>query len=60
MTEDRNLQITEIIQKNPGIKFREIMRATGFKNGVLSHYLGKLEKSGTVQVVRESRQILST
>ena len=53
---DRNLQITEIIQKNPGIKFREIMRVTGFKNGVLSHYLGKLEKAGTVQVVRESRQ----
>lgn len=56
MIEDRNSKIIQIIEKNPGIKFREIMRVTGFKNGVLSHYLGKLEKSGTVQVVRGPRQ----
>ena len=56
MIEDRNSQIVELIEKNPGIKFREIMRATGFKNGVLSHYLGKLEKMGTVQVMRGPRQ----
>ena len=56
MTKDRDSQIVEIIEKNPGIKFREIMRATGFKNGVLSHYLGKLEKMGTVQVMRGPRQ----
>ena len=56
MINDRNSQIIQIIEKNPGIKFREIMRSTGFKNGVLSHYLGKLEKSGIVQVVREPRQ----
>lgn len=52
----RNIQLVSIISKNPGIKFREIMRETGMKNGVLSHYLGKLEKSGSVQVQRESRQ----
>ena len=56
MTKDRNQHITTIIQKNPGIQFREIMRITGFKNGVLSHYLGKLEKTGTVHVLREPRQ----
>ena len=56
MTKDRDSQIVELIEKNPGIKFREIMRATGFKNGVLSHYLGKLEKMGTVQVMRGPRQ----
>ena len=56
MIKERDSQILELIEKNPGIKFREIMRATGFKNGVLSHYLGKLEKSGTVQVVRGPRQ----
>lgn len=53
---ERNLQLVSIISKNPGIKFRELMRATGMKNGVLSHHLGKLEKSGTVQVERGSRQ----
>ena len=41
---DRHLQLQEIIEKHPGIQFREIMRTSGLKNGVLSHYLGKLEK----------------
>ena len=56
MINDRDSQIMQIIEKNPGIKFREIMRVTGFKNGVLSHYLGKLEKTGTVKVMRGPRQ----
>ena len=38
---DRGLQIQQIIEQNPGIQFREIMRSSGLKNGVLSHYLGK-------------------
>ena len=45
-----------VIENNPGIQFREIMRTTGMKNGVLSHHLGKLEKSGIVQVQRGARQ----
>ncbi len=53
---DRNSQIIEIVGKNPGIKFREIMRATGMKNGVLSHYLGRLESEGTLKVERGARQ----
>ena len=53
---DRNLQLQEIIEKNPGIQFREIMRSSGLKNGVLSHYLGKLEKNGVIKVVRGPRQ----
>ena len=53
---DRNLQIKEIIDKNPGIQYREIMRSSGLKNGVLSHYLGKLEKSGFIKVMRGPRQ----
>jgi predicted transcriptional regulator len=43
---DRDSQLQQIIEENPGIQFREIMRSSGLKNGVLSHYLGKLEKSG--------------
>jgi len=53
---DRDLQLIEIIEKNPGIKFREIMRETGMKNGVLSYYTRKLEKIGVVKVERSPRQ----
>jgi len=53
---DRSLQLQEIIEKNPGIQFREIMRTSGLKNGVLSHYLGKLEKIGVIKVMRGPRQ----
>ena len=55
MTE-RDSQIQQIIEQNPGIQFREIMRSSGLKNGVLSHYLGKLEKSGVIKVNRGPRQ----
>jgi predicted transcriptional regulator len=48
--------LIEVIENNPGIQFREIMRTTGMKNGVLSHHLGKLEKRGIVQVQRGTRQ----
>ena len=53
---DRDSQLQQIIEQNPGIQFREIMRSSGLKNGVLSHYLGKLEKSGIVKVIRGPRQ----
>ncbi len=52
--QDRSDKLVEIIEKNPGIKFREIMRATGLMNGVLSHHLGKLEKMGSVKVQRDT------
>ena len=53
---DRDLQIIDVIEKNPGIKFREIMRETGMKNGVLSYHTRKLENNGVVKVERSSRQ----
>jgi len=53
---NRDSQIQQIIEENPGIQFREIMRSSGLKNGVLSHYLGKLEKNGIVKVIRGPRQ----
>ncbi len=53
---DRGLQLIDIIEKNPGIKFREIMRETGMKNGVLSYHTRKLEKIGVVKVERGPRQ----
>lgn len=53
---DRSLQLIDIIEKNPGIKFREIMRETGMKNGVLSYHTRKLEKIGVVKVERGPRK----
>ena len=44
-----------IIQDNPGIKFREIMRITGMKNGVLGHHLNKIEEKGLIHVERKPR-----
>ncbi len=54
---DRDSQLQQIIEQNPGIQFREIMRSSGLKNGVLSHYLGKLEKNGIIKVIRGPRQV---
>ncbi len=53
---DRVTQIFQVIEKNPGIKFREIMRETGMKNGVLEYYAAKLEKEGTVKIERSPGQ----
>jgi len=53
--ESRTDAILELINKNPGISFSEIMRETGFKNGVLSHHLSKIEESGQVLVQRSPR-----
>ena len=54
---DRTQKLQELIDNNPGIQFREIMRSSGLKNGVLSHYLKKLEDSGVVKVMRGPRQV---
>jgi predicted transcriptional regulator len=51
---DRITEIIGVIEKNPGIKFREIMRETGLKNGVLSYHARKLEENGTVKIDRKS------
>lgn len=53
---DRVNQIIEVVEKNPGIKFREIMRETGMKNGVLGHYVAKLEEKGSVKIERSPGQ----
>src|SRR5579885_37547 len=53
---DRGTQIISVIEKNPGIKFREIMRETGMKNGVLGYYAAKLERAGTARIERTPGQ----
>ena len=47
--------IYKIIQKNPAIRFNDIMRVSKLKNGTLTHYISKLEKSKKIQVERTPR-----
>lgn len=53
----REETIIETIKKNPGIRFTEIMNSVGVKNGVLSHYVKKLEESGSIQADRSPRVV---
>lgn len=53
--ETRVQTILELVSKNPGISFSDIMRETGFKNGVLSHHLSKIEESGRILIQRSPR-----
>jgi predicted transcriptional regulator len=40
------------IGRNPGIRYRELLRATGLANGTLEYHLKMLEKSNTITVER--------
>ncbi|NDB51950.1 MAG: ArsR family transcriptional regulator [Nitrosopumilaceae archaeon] len=53
--ETRVQTILELVSKNPGMSFSDIMRETGLKNGVLSHHLSKIEESGKILVQRSPR-----
>ena len=52
---DRSELVLDIIKKNPGIRFNEIMRITDIRNGTLSHYVKKLENSGSITLQRTPR-----
>ena len=47
--------ILKTIEKNPGIRFREIMYELRLKNGTLSHHLQKLEQQSVLRVERTPR-----
>ncbi|MGC1931495.1 MAG: ArsR family transcriptional regulator [Candidatus Nitrosopolaris sp.] len=40
------------INDSPGIRYRELLRATGFSNGVMAYHLKKLEESKRIKVRR--------
>ena len=52
---DRRLTVLEIIEKNPGIRFNEIMRLSNIRNGTLSHYVKKLEEENIIELERTPR-----
>lgn len=40
------------VKNNPGIRYRELLRMTGFVNGVLTYHLATLEKTALIRVDR--------
>ena len=52
---DRKEVVLEIIEKNPGIRFNEIMRISNIRNGTLSHYVKKLEEEKSKELERTPR-----
>ena len=52
---ERREIVLQVIKKNPGIRFNEIMRITDMKNGTLSHYVKKLEDENYIQLERSPR-----
>jgi predicted transcriptional regulator len=49
-------EIYDFIIKNPGIRYRELIRLVGVSNGVLTYHLGMLEKFGEIRVERMSNK----
>ena len=52
---DRESFFLNIIKTNPGIRYNEILRLSGLKNGVVTHYLNKLELGNKIQSIRTPR-----
>ena len=52
---NRRNAVLEIVEKNPGIRFNEIMRISDIKNGTLSHYVKRLVDEGDIILERSPR-----
>jgi DNA-binding transcriptional ArsR family regulator len=52
---DTKVLLLNHIEQTPGIRYRELLRLTGFVNGVLTYHLAALEKAKTIKVDRQSR-----
>ena len=52
---ERRELVLQVIEKNPGIRFNEMMRGTNMKNGTLSHYVKKLEDENCIELERSPR-----
>ncbi len=47
--------ILQTIQHNPGIHVRGLIEETGMENGVITHYLSRLEKKGMIKTKKYTR-----
>ena len=50
-------KILKHIVKNPGVRYRELLRLTGLANGVLSYHLKILEESRRIKVNRDENRV---
>tara|TARA_B100000029_G_scaffold504278_1_gene582822 strand:+ start:572 stop:1075 length:504 start_codon:yes stop_codon:yes gene_type:complete len=50
----REEKIVLEVKNNPGIRFRELMKVVGVTNGIMSYYINKLEKNGSLLTERRS------
>ena len=51
----RIVTLLSLIHENPGIRYNEISKRTGFVNGALSHYLTRMELKKMIRASRKSR-----
>ena len=49
---DSQSNVLKVIRQNPGIRYRELARQTGFANGVLTYHLNILEQIGSINKFR--------
>src|SRR5215469_1093460 len=49
--------LLKCIDNSPGIRYRELLRATGFPNGVMAYHLKILEKLKQMKVNRQYRKV---
>ena len=55
-TDKTKSKLLKRINNSPGIRYRELLRATGFSNGVMAYHLKKLENSKRIKVSRISSE----
>jgi predicted transcriptional regulator len=53
---DRDNELIKHIEQNPGIRYRELSRLTGYAHGVLSYHLVELQRVKAILIERKSRQ----
>ena len=56
-TDDTKRDILEHIYKTPGIRYKELLRLTRLKNGVLSYHLTILEKLNKIRIDRHNNRV---
>jgi predicted transcriptional regulator len=53
---DRKVILLDHIVKIPGIRYRELLKRSGFSNGVLFYHLTGLEQAGLIRVERKQER----
>jgi predicted transcriptional regulator len=54
---DSELQLMKLIEINPGIRYRELMRLSGLANGILSYRLAALERAKALLIERRPGEV---